>query len=88
MSSIPIISNSERNTFGKCPQRWAWAYLDGLRPKGKPADASQLRFRSAFMRPSPVWYDEDLTKATQRAKTWKLWVRRRDQVHQGQLWRP
>jgi hypothetical protein len=45
MSSVPIISNSERNTFGRCPQRWAWMYIDNLASKQRPADALWLKVR-------------------------------------------
>lgn len=34
--STPILRTSERSTFGECPQKWWWAWRQGLRPRGLP----------------------------------------------------
>lgn len=31
MNDAPIVTTSERHSFKRCPQRWWWAYRDGLR---------------------------------------------------------
>jgi hypothetical protein len=72
MSDVPIISNSERNTFGRCPQRWAWSYIDGLRPKAKPADA--LWFGQGIHEALALYYNEGFDRGPDPAKTWKQWV--------------
>ena len=72
MSVVPIISNSERNTFGRCPQRWYWAYIDGLRPKARPADA--LWFGVGIHEALALWYNEGFERGPLPAKTWKKWV--------------
>jgi hypothetical protein len=72
VSPVPIISNSERNTFGRCPQRWWWAYIDGLRPKAKPAYA--LWFGIGVHEALALWYNEGFERGPIPAKTWKDWV--------------
>jgi hypothetical protein len=37
MDRTPIIRTSERRDFGRCKQRWWWAWREGLREKGTPA---------------------------------------------------
>lgn len=72
MTDVPIISNSERNTFGRCPQRWWWAYVEGLRPKAKPADA--LWFGIGVHEALAVYYDLGFDRGPLPYKTWKAWV--------------
>lgn len=36
---LPMLRTTERREFKRCPQRWWWAWREGLRPKGPPADA-------------------------------------------------
>lgn len=33
IDALDIITTSERNSFKRCPQRWWWAYREGLTPK-------------------------------------------------------
>jgi len=40
MAEIPLLRTSERQTFKRCPQKWYWTYVMGLRPK---------RFRPALL---------------------------------------
>jgi hypothetical protein len=68
----PIISNSERNAFGRCPQRWKWAYVDNLRPKATPADA--LWFGTGIHLALADWYGEGYDRGWLPADTWKQWV--------------
>ena len=72
MSVVPIISNSERNTFGRCPQRWYWAYVDGLRPRARPADA--LWFGIGVHEALALFYNEGFDRGPLPAITWKNWV--------------
>jgi hypothetical protein len=72
MSDVPIISNSERNTFGRCPQRWKWAYIDNLRPRAKPADA--LWFGIGVHEALALWYEPGFERGPLPATTWKAWV--------------
>lgn len=37
--NIPILGTSERSAFKRCPQRWWWAYREGLTPRLVQADA-------------------------------------------------
>lgn len=37
MSRVPIMRTSERRDILRCPQRWWWAWREGLREKGTPA---------------------------------------------------
>lgn len=72
MTNPPIISNSERNTFGRCPQKWWWAYVENLQAKAKPADA--LWFGTGIHEALALWYGEGYDRGPLPAKTWKLWV--------------
>lgn len=72
MNVVPIISNSERNTFARCPQRWVWSYIDGLRPKARPADA--LWFGQGIHEALALWYNEGFDRGPIPAKTWDQWV--------------
>lgn len=33
---LPLLRTSERSALKRCPQRWWWAYREGLRPTGAP----------------------------------------------------
>lgn len=72
MGNPPIISNSERNAFGRCPQRWWWAYMDHLRPKARPADA--LWFGIGVHEALALWYGEGYERGPHPAITWENWV--------------
>lgn len=37
--NLPMLRTTERRDFKRCPQRWWWAWREGLRPKGTPSDA-------------------------------------------------
>lgn len=42
LPAAPIIRTSERHDFKRCPQRWWWAWREGLKPVG--ADSAPLWF--------------------------------------------
>jgi len=70
--TVPIISNSERNTFGRCPQRWWWAYVENLQAKTKPADA--LWFGVGVHEALAEWYDEGFERGQVPSVTFRNWV--------------
>jgi hypothetical protein len=72
LSDVPIVSNSELNTFARCPWRWKWAYVDGYRPRAKPADA--LWFGQGIHEALALWYDEGFERGPRPDKTWREWV--------------
>ena len=72
MSNPSIISNSERNTFGRCPQRWAWMYLDNLASRQRPADA--LWFGVGVHEALAEWYQPGFERGTHPADYFEDWV--------------
>src|SRR5215472_12680284 len=72
MTDPPIIRTSERTAFGRCPQRWEWAYRWGLRSKKKPADA--LWFGIGVHEALADWYGEGYDRGLDPWKTWRDWV--------------
>lgn len=49
-----LLRTSERSVFKECRQRWAWAYLDGLRSTAPPGPA--LRFGSLYHEALAAYY--------------------------------
>lgn len=49
------VRTSERGTFKRCPKKWYWAYVEGLRPL-RPANA--LWFGIAVHEAFATWYQE------------------------------
>jgi hypothetical protein len=49
----PLVRTSERNDHAKCPQLWAWRWLDGLVPMREPTWAV---FGTAWHRAMEVYY--------------------------------
>lgn len=39
MDDVPLLRSSERSTFKSCPQKWWWAYREGLKPRKADAGA-------------------------------------------------
>lgn len=72
MNTIPIISNSERNTFGRCARRWWWAYVENLQAKQRPADA--LWFGIGVHEALALWYEEGFERGPIPARTFRDWV--------------
>jgi hypothetical protein len=48
------LRTSERKTFKECPQRWWWAYREGLKPKG--SEATPLWFGTGVHLGLALWY--------------------------------
>jgi hypothetical protein len=68
----PTIRTSERTTFRRCPKRWEWAYLDGLKSRQKPADA--LWFGIGIHEALALWYDEGYDRGPVPSETFEDWV--------------
>jgi Zierdtviridae exonuclease len=54
MTSLPIIRNSERRSFGRCQQQWWWAWRCGLRPINQ--ESVPLIFGSWVHEALAAWY--------------------------------
>jgi PD-(D/E)XK nuclease superfamily len=67
-----IIRNSERNTLKRCPQRWWWAWRQGLRPIGEISDA--LWFGTGVHLALAEWYcGPGLKRGRHPAETFDEW---------------
>jgi len=73
---VPILRTSERRSFKRCPQQWAWAWRQGLRPNGFTANA--LWFGSGIHLALAERYEfaEDAKSAT-------FWLRPGIKFHNG-----
>lgn len=69
--SIPILRNSERSTFKRCPQRWWWAWREGLRPL---RDANPLWFGQGIHLALAEWYLEGDKRGPHPVETWEKFV--------------
>jgi hypothetical protein len=70
---VPILRTSERRDLGRCPQRWWWAWREGLRERGAEADA--LWFGSGIHEALAAWYCGPGTKrGPHPAETWQKWA--------------
>lgn len=68
-----ILRTSERRDFKRCQQRWWWAWREGLKPKGREADA--LWFGTGVHYALAEWYcGPGLTRGPHPAETWERWV--------------
>jgi hypothetical protein len=68
----PIIRTSERTAFKRCPARWKWAYVDGLKAKSKPADA--LWFGIGVHEALAMWYGEGFDRGPIPSDTFEDWA--------------
>jgi hypothetical protein len=70
--SLPIIRTSERKDLKRCPQRWWWAWREGLRPIGETSDA--LWFGSGVHIALAAWYcGPGLKRGPEPAETFDEW---------------
>ncbi len=67
-----IIRTSERTAFGRCMQRWWWAYREGLRSKRKPADA--LWFGIGVHEALALWYENGYDRGPVPSATFEEWA--------------
>lgn len=68
MARVPMLRTSERRDFKRCPQRWAWAYLEGLAPL---RDANPLWFGQGIHIALAEWYLQGKKRGPHPAETWE-----------------
>lgn len=73
MPTVPMLRTSERATFLRCPQRWWWAYREGLVPDGPPATA--LWFGIGIHEALAGYYLPGRKRGPHPAATWKKYVK-------------
>lgn len=70
---VAILRTSERKDFLRCPQRWWWAWREGLRAKGSAPDA--LWFGTGIHVALAEWYVGPGTRrGPHPAETWQAWA--------------
>lgn len=71
---LPLIPlrTSERISFRRCPQRWWWAYREGLKPQGPPN--VKLWFGTGMHLALADWYIPGQKRGTDPRITWKKFV--------------
>ena len=69
--SVPILRNSERSTFKRCPQRWWWSWRNGYRPM---RDANPLWFGQGIHLALAEWYQEGSKRGPHPVETWEKFV--------------
>jgi len=67
-----IIRNSERTALKRCPQRWWWAFQEGLAPKTVD---SKLWFGGGIHVALADWYLSGFVRGPEPAKTWLKFVK-------------
>jgi hypothetical protein len=67
-----IIRNSERAALKRCPQRWWWAFRDGLTPN---AVDNKLWFGEGIHIALAQWYKKGFERGEHPAKAWARFVR-------------
>jgi hypothetical protein len=70
--TIHKLRNSERTAFKRCPQRWWWAYRQGLRPKGQPSNP--LWFGTGIHLCFAEWYIPGQVRGRDMHETWEEYV--------------
>lgn len=71
--SLPMLRTSERRDFKRCPQRWHWAWRDGLREKGPPND--KLWFGTGWhIVMAHIYGKQGKARGRQPLKVWRDWV--------------
>lgn len=70
---LPMLRNSERTDFKRCPQRWWWSWRDGLYEAGPPAIA--LWFGTGWHLVMAHHYGKPgLKRGANPLKVWRDWV--------------
>jgi hypothetical protein len=69
---VPILRNSERTTFRRCPQKWWWAYREGL--VGKYEQANALWFGTGVHAALAQWYRRGRGRGLRPDVAWAQWV--------------
>jgi hypothetical protein len=69
---LPLLRNSERADFKRCPQRWWWGWRQGLVPQGPPN--INLWFGEGIHLALALWYQPGLKRGVDPRVTWKKFV--------------
>ncbi|WNY15180.1 Cas4 exonuclease [Rhodococcus phage MacGully] len=69
---LPLLRTSERKDFKRCPQRWWWAWRDGLRPVRQKHGA--LWFGTGIHLALEKWYVPGTERGEDPVKTWREFV--------------
>lgn len=72
MSEPPFLRNSERSTFKRCPQKWWWAYREGLRGRYEPA--GHLWFGTGWHEALAQWYKPGMKRGTPIPRYLAKWM--------------
>jgi len=70
---LPLLRTSERKDFKRCPQRWWWAWRDGLRPQGP--DPLNLWFGTGIHLALAKWYIPGKTRGVDPRETFEAFVK-------------
>jgi hypothetical protein len=68
----PILRNSERTTFRRCPQKWWWSYREGL--VGRYEQANALWFGTGVHVALAQWYRPGKRRGLRLDVAWDQWV--------------
>ena len=68
-----MLRTSERKDFKRCPQRWWWAWRDGLRPQGP--DPINLWFGTGIHLALAKWYIPGVTRGIDPRETFEEFVK-------------
>lgn len=70
--AVPMLRTSERAAFKRCPQRWWWAYREGLRLRSQGHGA--LWFGTGFHLAFAEWYIPGRERGRDPRETWREYV--------------
>lgn len=70
---LPIMRTSERKDFKRCPQRWKWAWRDGLKPQGP--DPINLWFGTGIHLGMAHWYIPGKVRGIDPRETFEKFVK-------------
>jgi len=73
MQQIPMLRNSERKDFKRCPQRWWWSWREGLNKQGPPND--KLWFGEGIHLALALWYIPGMKRGVDPRKTWRKFAK-------------
>lgn len=73
MIELPMLRTSERKDFKRCPQRWWWAWREGLRPQGP--DPINLWFGTGIHLGMAKWYIPGKVRGIDPRETFEEFVK-------------
>lgn len=69
---LPLLRQSERGSFKRCPLQWWWGWHMGLRKKGPAANA--LWFGTGVHLALSEWYIPGVKRGVDPRETWAVWA--------------